>query len=76
VKEANSTAYGCEMIRRMLLELCVNDFSEMKGTHIWVYGEGEGLSFKPKGFSALKSDNSKSNPVIFDDIHKEFEQSK
>jgi hypothetical protein len=70
------TAYGCEMIRRMLLELCVNDFSEMKGKHIWVYGEGYGLSFKPKGFSALKSDNSKSNPLIFDDIHKEFEQLK
>jgi hypothetical protein len=67
------TAYGCEMIRRMLLELQVDDFSEMKGKHVWVYGEGNGLSFKPKGFSALQSDNSKSKPVMFDDIRNGFE---
>ena len=60
------------MIRRMLLELQVNDFSEMKGKYIWIYGEGEGLSFKPKVFSALQYDNSKSKPVMFDYIHNEF----
>lgn len=66
------TAYGCEVIRRLLLEFCVNDFSEMTGKHIWVLGEGEGLSFKPLGVKALKGDNKKSSPVIFDDILKEF----
>jgi hypothetical protein len=66
------TAYGCEMIRRLLLELGVNDFSEMQGRQIWVYGEGDGLSFTPKGVSALKTDNPKSNPVIFADIAAEF----
>lgn len=66
------TAYGCEMIRRLLLELQVDDFAEMAGQHIWVHGEGSGLSFKPKGISALSSNNSKSEPVIFKDIADEF----
>lgn len=66
------TAYGCEVIRRLLLELKVNDFSEMKGKKVWVYGEGGGLSFTPKGISALKVDNSDTVPVIFDDILRQF----
>ncbi len=66
------TAYGCEMIRRLLLCLSVNDFSEMKGKHVWVYGEGEGLSFKPLGLAPLHIDNSKSETLIFDDVSKEF----
>jgi hypothetical protein len=71
-EERVGTAYGCEMIRRLLLELQVDDFSEMNGKHIWVHGEGSGLSFKPKGISALKSDNSKTKPVIFEEIANEF----
>lgn len=73
-KEKNrriGTAYGCEVIRRVLLALDVNDFSEMKGKHIWVYGEGVGLSFKAKGIQRLKTDGG-DIPVIFDDIAKEF----
>ena len=66
------TAFGCEVIRRLLLELKVNDFAEMKGRHIWVYGEGEGLRFTPKGISSLKTDNSNSKPVIFQEIINEF----
>ena len=62
------TAYGCEMIRRLLLELCVNDFSEMKGKHVWVIGEGKGLSFKPAGIQALRGDNPKSKPVMFSEV--------
>ena len=30
-EERVGTAYGCEMIRRLLLELNVDDFSEMSG---------------------------------------------
>lgn len=70
--ERVGTAYGCEMIRRLLIALNVDDFSEMKGKHIWVIGDGEGLSFKPSGISALNTDNSKAKPVIFKDIAKEF----
>lgn len=71
-KRRVGTAYGCEMIRMLLIQLCVNDFSEMKGKHIWVIGEGEGLSFTPKGMQALNVDNPKSKPVIFSEIADQF----
>jgi len=66
------TAYGCEVIRRLLLELGVNDFSEMAGKIIWVIGEGDGFSFKPTGIKALHVNNKKSNPVIFYEILSQF----
>lgn len=65
------TAYGCELIRRLLLALNVNDFSEMKGKQVWVYGEGEGLSFKPTGIGSLRTEHD-APPVIFADIAAEF----
>jgi len=71
-EDRRGTAYGCEMIRRILLELCVNDFSEMKGKRVWIYGEGAGFGFEPKGISSLKTDNPKSKPVIFSEIAAEF----
>lgn len=64
------TAYGCEMIRQLLLCMNVNDFSKMKGKDIFVLGEGEGLSFKPLGVQALKADGGKS--VVFRDIASMF----
>ena len=70
--ERVGTAYGCEMIRLLLLELCVNDFSEMEGKHVWIIGEGEGLSFRPTGIKALNGDNSKSKPVIFSEVADRF----
>jgi len=66
------TAYGCEMIRRILLAFDVNDFSELKGKHLWVIGEGEGFSFNPKGVQALSVDSKNDTPVIFTDIASEF----
>ena len=66
------TAYGCEMIRRLLLTLSVNDFSEMKGKHVWVHGEGSDLSFKPTGISPLSVDNDSVEPLIFNDVYEEF----
>jgi hypothetical protein len=66
------TAYGCELIRRLLLSLNVDDFSEMKGKMIWVIGEGDGLSFIPKGIQALNVDKYGTDPVIFEEIRKEF----
>lgn len=66
-------AYGCEVIRQLLLCLDVNDFSEMKGKIIYVIGEGESLGFKPKGIQNLYINDSKQKSVIFDDILKEFQ---
>ena len=66
--ERIGTAYGCEMIRQLLIELRVNDFAEMMGRHIWVVGKGEGLSFQPLGIQALRGDNPKSKPVIFSEV--------
>jgi hypothetical protein len=67
------TAYGCEVIRRLLIELDVDDFSEMKGLVIWVLGEGEGLGFKPTGIQALNLNKDKlGGGVVFDDVAKQF----
>lgn len=65
------TAYGCEMIRRLLVELNVNDFSEMKGKYIWVYGEGDGFGFTAKGIQRLKVDGG-DKPLMFDDVFKDM----
>lgn len=65
------TAYGCEMIRRILLVMGVNDFSELKGKMVWIYGGGEGSQFTPKGLSPLRVEST-SGPLIFDDIAREF----
>lgn len=74
-KRRVGTAYGCEMIIRLLRTLDVNDFSEMAGKHIWVYGEGEGLGFKPKGVQLLFSEKL-NEPLIFEDVINEFKESK
>lgn len=66
------TAYGCEMIRRLLLELDVNDFSEMKNKIIWVLGEGEGFSFKPLGIQRLSVNGGNNKPLIFSEVFEEF----
>ena len=60
------TAYGCEMIRQVLLVLEVDDFSEMKDKDIFVLGTGPGLSFQPKGIQVLSADGGLK--VIFSDI--------
>jgi len=66
------TAYGCEMIRRLLETLNVNDFSEMKDQMIWVYGEGDGLGFRPKGIEPLRVSGLNKEPLMFDDVFNEF----
>ena len=73
-KKRVGSAYGCELIRRLLLELEVDDFSEMAGKYIWVLGDGEGLSFKPKGIQRLMVDGGVfgRDPVLFDEIAAEF----
>lgn len=70
-KRRIGTAYGCEVIRQLLLVFNVNDFSKMKDKMIWVLGEGEGFEFTPKGFASLRVDG-KVKEVIFDNILKAF----
>lgn len=65
------TAYGCEVIRQLLLLFNVNDFSGMKDKYVYVVGEGSGFGFTPKGFKSLKVDG-KQKTVIFDDILEMF----
>ncbi len=66
------TAFGCEVIRRLLVAFGVNDLSEMQGRTIWILGKGEGLGFDPKGVQPLRVD-SNVDPVIFGDILQEFQ---
>ena len=65
------TAYGCEMIRQCLTVFDVNDFGEMKGKYIWVLGEGDGFSFKPKGLQSLSVDKNVKT-FLFDEVYQEF----
>lgn len=62
------TAYGCEMIRRLLLTLNVDDLSEAKGKIIWVHGTGEGFNFSPTGIEQLHITNKDAKPFIFADV--------
>ena len=72
-RQREGSAAGCEMIRRLLLELQVDDFSEMKGKYIWLLGEGEGLSFTPKGIQRLWVDGgNNSKPLIFQEVFDQF----
>lgn len=66
------TACGCEIIRRLLLELQVNDFSEMAGKMLWVYGTGEGFGFKPTGIKRLYVDGDRTETLFFEDIYEQF----
>ena len=70
------TTFGTEVIRQLLICVGVNDFSEMKGKYIWVLGEGDGLSFTPKGIKSLTTEESKGMEVIWEDILKEFGEEK
>ncbi len=69
------TAYGCEVIRRILLEFGVNDFSELVGKYIWVFGDGDRLNFSPTGIKRLEMDGI-TKGVIFGEIRKEFGEEK
>ena len=72
------TTYGCEMIRRLLMLLGVNELSEAKGKMVWVLGEGPGFSFKPLGLETLRVDSKKgeTKSLVFEDVYKEFADAK
>lgn len=65
------TAYGCEMIRQLMMTLDVNNFEEAKGAIVWVLGDGDGLSFKPTGLQSLKV-YGKQKTMVFGDIAEAF----
>ncbi len=73
-KSREGTKYGCEMIRRLLLTLNVNDFSEMNDKIVWVYGQGESLGFLPKGIGLLQVTKKDNTPLIFEEVYKEFKE--
>lgn len=67
------TAYGCEMIRQLLLFFGVNNLNEAKGQVVYVVGEGEGLSFKPTGFKHLNIlKGNRPDHICFNEIANEF----
>lgn len=68
------TAGGCELIRQLLLCLDVDDLSRAKGKIIWVIGEGEGLSFRPKGIEALRVNKSPVQRVVWKEVFEMFEE--
>lgn len=70
-KKRVGTAYGCEVIRRLLIALGVDDFAQMEGKHVWVLVKEGGCGFEPKGIQRLATDGG-SEPVVFDDIAREF----
>lgn len=67
------TAYGCEMIRQLLLFFGVDNLNEAKGQIVYVLGSGDGLSFKPDGFEHLRVEQgSKPERVVFSSIRDMF----
>lgn len=67
----SSTEVGLELIRRVLDMFDCNNLSDLKGQVIYVLGEGNGLSFKPKGFKRPKFDNGKE--LLYEKVFKKFE---
>lgn len=67
------TAYGCEMIRQLLLFFGVNNLNEAKDQVVYVVGEGSGLNFKPTGFKHLHIlKGSRPEYICFNEIAEEF----
>lgn len=66
------TAFGCELIRQLLLVLNVNDFSEMNNKNIWVLTEDSSslIDIRPIGIQTLRADGGKQ--IIFNDILNKF----
>ena len=69
-KRRVGTAYGCEMIIQLLKLFKVNSLEKFKNRTVFILGDGEGFSFKPRGIQMLRSDGGKQ--LIFTDIAKEM----
>ena len=72
-KSRVGTAYGCEVIRQLLLFFGVNNLHEAKDEVVYVLGTGEGFSFKPNGFKHLSvTRNKRPEYINFDEIREQF----
>tara|TARA_R100000664_G_C2757940_1_gene146489 strand:+ start:3755 stop:4129 length:375 start_codon:yes stop_codon:yes gene_type:complete len=69
-KKRQGTAYGCEIIRQLLIVLDVNNLNESEGITLYVIGEGDGFNFEVKGIERLHLDGGKS--VVFGDVASQF----
>ncbi len=77
LKRRVGTAYGCEMIRQLLLFFGVNNLNEAKGQIVYVVGDGEGLSFKPTGFKHLRVlKGDRPAYICFNEIYQQFGEGK
>lgn len=74
-KRRVGTAFGCEIIRRILSTFEVNDLSQLKGKMCWVMGtEDKGsLGFRPESICPLYVDYKKTKkPINFSQIFEEL----
>ncbi|MCD6323258.1 MAG: hypothetical protein J7L77_09565 [Clostridiales bacterium] len=65
-KRRVGTAYGCEMIIRLLKLFKVNSLHEAIGKSVYILGDGDGLRFKPRGIQTLRKDGARE--LIFTDV--------
>lgn len=76
-KVREGTAYGCEVIRQLLLFFGVDDFSEIAGQVVYVTAdEHQGfLDMKPNGIEHLEIlKNNRPERFSWKDIYKEYEE--
>lgn len=73
LKSRIGTAYGCEIIRRVLDIFKANDLTELKGKYVWVIGEGgNSLDFTPYGIRSPNVYKHKSAPLYWEDVRTFF----
>lgn len=73
LKRREGTAYGCEMIRQLLLFFNVDNITDCKNQMVYVLGEGEGLSFNPKGFEHLRVlQDKRPEKIVFSEIYEQY----
>ncbi len=65
-KRRIGTAYGCEMIIRLMKLFQVDTLSDAEGMSVWILGNGKGFGFKPHGLRTLKKDGARE--LIFKDV--------
>ncbi len=72
-KTREGTAYGCEMIRRLLKTFGAQNLKDIEGRHLWVFVDQEGLSQKVLGIEPLRVDKTeKPEPFIFSEVWEAF----
>lgn len=76
-KSREGSAYGCEVIRQLLLFFGVNDFSKIVGQVVYVTADEHTgfLNMKPNGIEHLGIlQNNRPQRFSWKDIYKEYEE--